>query len=458
MTVLRLASSPYRRREALAPYSPLFPDETVESWANRQHDVQLSCDSREERTFGELMIDLPQLPRALRQQLKQAAKPPDAWLLPDYQRTLLCARCQAEDWSQGVPAYKRRDWCVAWRTCCPKHGPYFDTDNRRAPPKWTTLLDGPSWSGQELDIIHRRPHGVLLTFELGTDRRAIHLEAALAGRQHAPWFPHGLSNASLRLIYRDLVSDLLHQFYFSREGSPECLPNPGFTRALNSNRFAINVLVEAILSVWTHTPLPEPALAPRTQLLVRAIGWGAARPPKAGANHVLFRGPSERDTALAGYAKYLRAKDYAGLAAADAEEQWGYLTLPEARLIGLECSDTVRHLAQLTRQGQFLAFDGRRGRLTENPYLPDRARLPRERDNPVVILPAWAYRLPTPPPPLPVPDALRLTFRRPPEEVALRWKAIARRWRREERKTVRFSPTRRDAAPPAENDDEYADD
>lgn len=296
------------------------------------------------------------------------------------------------------------------------------------------------WSGRELDIILHRPNHVLLTLALGADRRAIHLEAALAGRRHAVWYPKGLTNASLREIYRGLVADLLQQFLLSCEGTHEQLPHPGFNRALNANRFAINVFVEAILSVWTDTPLPDSALALRTQVLVRAIGWGRERPADGRANHVLFRGPRQRVTSLADYAKHLRASDYARIAAAEADKHWGYLTLPEARLIGLRCRDSVGHLATLTRQGQFLAFDGRRGVITENKNLPDRARLSPEYRSKEMILPAWAYQSQKQTPACSIGEAARYLFSEPPADVALRLKAQARRSRREERKSLRFSP------------------
>jgi hypothetical protein len=119
----------------------------------------------------------------------------------------------------------------------------------------------------------------------------------------------------------------------------------------------------------------------------------------------------------------------------------GYLTLPEARLIGLPVSDTVRLLSRMTQQGQFLAFDARNGLLTENTRLPTHARLAPGSVSNGVVLPTWAYRPPTPPRENAVADALRYMFEPRTNDLKLRLTALSRRCRREERKSVRFCPT-----------------
>jgi hypothetical protein len=453
MTQLRLTLS-RARGEDEGGYLPLQTDETVASWARRQSGVHLQSDSRDEDTFGQLAIDLPKLPRTLRQQLQRAAQPPDAWLLRPYQRTLQCPRCIAEDWAQGVPAHHRRAWCVAWRTCCPRHGPMFDLDtvSRKTPPTWECLLDGPRWIGQDLSIVHTRPHWVLLNLSLGSDRRAVHLEAALAGRRRGAWFPKGMTQTTLRETYQEIVSDLLAQVELAHDGPEDQLPHPGFNREQNGNRFAINVLTEAILSEWTNTPLPTSVLAQRTTLLVRVIGWGEGRPSFVRAGQVLFRGPIERMRPLVRYATLLRPKDYAQLARPMEASHVGYLTLPEARLLGVPCRETVTRIAQMTAQGQFLAFDARRGCLVENPFLPIQARLAPEQAPREVILPEWAFRPPLAHAQVAVSDELRQLFGPKSPDMELRWAARQRRWRREERKGVRFRPSTRpsDAQPSSE--------
>lgn len=438
MTNLRLTLNPSLRADEPPVYSPLYADETAASWVNRHPDVCLSSDSEKECTFGQLTIDLPEFPSKLQRQLQRAAQPPDAWLLQPHQRTLVCARCLAEDYVQGLPSYDRRVWCVAWRTCCPRHGLLFDTDNGETPPRWISLFDGSRWVGQNLSIVHTRPRKTLLTFSLGADHRAIHLEAAIEGRGRGTWFPKGLNNAALRATYRDIVSDLLHQFDLARDDPENHLPNPGFNRALNGNRFAINVLAEAILSVWTNTPLPTCASKLRTPLLVRAIGWSEGRPPTPRLGQVLFRAPTKRFCSLVRYSQHLRCDDYARLIEAAEVNHPGYLTLPEARLIGLSVSASLRWLTQKTREGQFLAFDARRGCVVENKFLPEQTRLLPPTGFEDVLLPSWAYRSPLSPEQKKWGEEL-LSFLHPESNKGkMYWTALHRRSRREEKQTTWF--------------------
>lgn len=447
MTQLQLTVSRFSREGEPGAYLPLLADETVASWARRQRGVALRSDSEYEDTFGQLTIDLPELPQTLRHELLHAAQPPDEWLLRPHQRTLQCPRCLAEDWAQGVPAYDRRAWCVAWRACCLCHGALFDTDRREKPPGWAQLLEGRRWDSGGICIAPAKGYRVLLYLSLGADRRAIHLEAALAGRRSGTWFPNGMTQDSLRAIYREIVSDLLSQFYLDRSGPEEQRPSPGFNRAHNSTRFAINVLAEAILSEWTNTPLPMSALALRTPLLVRAIGWGTERPPHVMDGQVLLRGPSERTHSLANYASLLRQEDFARLARPEAGRHVGYVTLPEARLLELSCSETVTALARLTTLGQFLAFDARRGRVVENRYLPAQARLTPEQAPERVLLPAWAFRPPMPPSEEMVSYDLSDIFGPRSPDSKLRWTARQRRQLRKERKRVIFHFSRSGDAP-----------
>jgi hypothetical protein len=426
----------------------LLPDETVASWADRQPGVALRSDSEYEDTFGQLTIVLPELPHTLRRELLRAAQPPDEWLLRPHQRTLQCPRCLAEDWAQGVPAYNRRAWCVAWRTCCPRHGVLFDTEKRERPPGWVSLLEGRRWDSGHLFIAPAKGYRVLLHLSLGADRRAIHLEAALAGRRRGTWFPKGMTQDTLRTIYREIVSDLLSQFYMDRSGPKEQRPSPGFNCALNFNRFTINVLAEAVLSEWTGTPLPTSALALRTPLLMRAIGWGEGRPTHVKGGQVLLRGPSERTHPLVNYTSLLRQEDFARLARPEAGRHVGYLTLPEARLLGSSCSEAVSALTQLTTLGQFLAFDARRGCLVENRHLPAQARLAPEQAPEHVLLPAWAFRPSTPPEQEMVSyDDLHDVFGARSPDSKLRWTARQRRQLRKERKHVIFHSVRSGNAP-----------
>ncbi len=391
MTRLQLTLSGPRLAGGGEDYLPLQADETLASWARRQPGVLMHSDSPSENTFGRLDINLPGISHTLRRELHRAAKAPDDWLLQPYQRTLSCPLCMAEDWAQGVPSYIRRSWCVAWRTCCSRHGVLFDS-YKRPSPAWYRLLVGPRWSGGELRIILRSPAWSPVKFSLGSDHRAVHLEAALAGRRPGFWFPKGMNQASLRTIYREIISDLLDQVFLAYDGPEDQLPHPSFNHQNNDNRFAINVLAEAILSEWTNTPLPTSAMAQRTSLLVRAIGWGERKPPFVRAGQVLFRGPIERTPSLMRYEKYLTSKHFVRLSRPTDGNRTGYLTLPEARLLGLDCSEAVTSLKRMVGRGQFLAFNARRGSLVENPHLPSQARLVPPSHPEEMILPGWAFR------------------------------------------------------------------
>jgi hypothetical protein len=198
------------------------------------------------------------------------------------------------------------------------------------------------------------------------------------------------------------------------------------------------------LSEWTNTPLPTSALAQRTSLLVRAIGWGEAHPPFVRAGQLLFRGPIERAHSLMHYATHLRPKDYAQ---PTNRYHVGYLTLPEARLLGLSFRDIVFNIASLVMQGQFLAFNARRGCLVENSLLPKEARLAPapEKVSEQVILPAWALR----PPKARARPLAWTQFEPKSPDMELRMAARQRRCRREERKGIRFclEARRSDAQP-----------
>ena len=439
MTKLQLRVHPVYRREGASGYLPLLPDETISSWARRHPGIQLSSEDNNEDAFGDLAIHLPAVPRALRQQLRRAAEPPDDWLLKTHQRTIKCARCVAEDWARGVPPYERRAWSVAWRTCCRLHGPMFDTNGRWPLPDWGDQLGRPRWNGRYLAIMVKRVPLPVLDFSLGNDRRAIHLESALEGRCPGAWYPNGMTASSLREIYGRIVSALLAQFYLPKDGLEDEHPNPGFNRAINANRFAVNVMAEAILSVWTHTPLPAQVLAQRTHLLVRAIGWSSEMPDRYKLGQVLFRGPSKRTAPLMGYTDLLPSGHYSKLVGAASDCQWGHLTLPEARVLGMNVSKQLAWLSTLTRQGYFLSFDGRDGCLTKNPFLPEQDRLePRAAEPHGAILPAWAFR---PSRPMTRADVLfsrRRLFGPASPEEALIERAYARRSKRQERGVVRY--------------------
>ena len=242
-------------------YASLLPDETVTSWVRRHPFVRFDpqVDRAEECDFGELQTCLPGASPALVANLKRSALPPDKWLLQPHQRTLLCARCVAEDWALGRPPYPRRGWAVAWRTCCPKHGELFDVDVGPL-PSWPKIISMPAWSGRYIGIPGKRGHRSAFVIPLYGDQRAIHLESALShGASARGWSPKGLDETRLRATYRQIVADLLRQFHFDKDEPGNLFPSSVFNQERNFIRFSINAMAEAILSEWTKTPLPPSA-------------------------------------------------------------------------------------------------------------------------------------------------------------------------------------------------------
>ena len=378
-------------------YDRLLPDETISSWSNRHSFVRLIAQDPDERDFGTLEIDLPGARQELLNGLRCAATAPDAWLLRPQQRTLYCLKCLAEDRVLGLPFFVRRSWSVAWRTCCPRHGMLFDA-NQREMPSWHTGIFAPNWSGDKIEIFVSRRSPAALELNLWGSRRAIHLESALAeNKQEGTWFPQGLNASSIRDVYRTIVTDLMSQFYIEF-GAPAGFPSEQFKRQLNPNRFAINVLAEAILSEWTSTPLPSSASAQSSKLLVRAIGWGLGVPAILRRGQVLFRGPSERRRRLAHYERILGSILYQNVSSPCLDRHCGHFTLPEARRLGLNLERSLQWLAELTRRGQFQRFDAKAGLLTEDMMLPEEFRLQPEEARPYnLILPAWAFAPPESP-------------------------------------------------------------
>lgn len=434
--LLRTEIRPDHEGSERQEYKALLPDETVSSWVGRHCFLQLTSDDMDERSFGTLEVDLPAAPRSLLSDLRNAAKPPDAWMLWPWQRTLHCARCLAEDWVSGLPPYERRAWAVAWRTCCPRHGMLFEAE-RNPVPTWPSVLTAPFWSGDEIAIVPKCRFSAVPRLGLHGDRRAIHLESALAkGKRRTAWFPQGFDGASLRTVYQAIVTDLLGQFSMETDGTPEEIPNKEFNRQRNANRFAVNALVEAILSKWTDTPLPDCASAQRTDLLVRAIGWGEERPVSIRRGQVLFPGPCERFCELTRYKSLLRSNQYQKLSNPAESRHQGYFTLSEARQLDLNIEESLRWLAGLTRGGQFLAFDATAGCLTENPALPEVCRLQPGVSQPdKLLLPAWVF---SPPKIEPQDDLMLIVIESKYPDIELRWKARRRRWNRDSRRVVRF--------------------
>lgn len=288
----------------------LFLDESLSSWKRRNphlwRAMEMTALSFRDGDFGQLRLKEPLISDQLFLQLQRSAEAPDPWLLLPWNKQF-CPRCWGEDWVSGQIPYARRSWRIAWRTCCPKHGLYelVKKENERLfrfPLDCSTL---PRWNRPE-EVQFKSRRSMWTNLVLGKDlrlaivgRRAIHIESALEGQSHSPrWYPYGIERSLLRPAYASVVKALMKQFSldlcFARSGK---LYPPTHQRRPNrfksevwrdlglfyhlgpSERFALNVLVEAILSNISDSPLPGDAGAHRhTQNLVRAINWDIGPP------------------------------------------------------------------------------------------------------------------------------------------------------------------------------------
>jgi hypothetical protein len=309
-------------------------------------------------------------------------------------------------------------------------------------PTWPYLLSTPVWSNGDIRLSRKRPYHAALSIGLYGDRRAIHLEEALAtGPRRAVWFPKGLGASSLRWIYPEIVNDLMNEFYLQFDRGTVELPDPRFNDKLNSYRFAVNAMAEAILSVWTNTPLPDCASAQRTHLIVRAIGWGDNRPAAIRRGQVLFSSPYERTCDLSPYKAMLRPRQYQKLSNPTKRKHRGYFTLSEARQLGFNVASALHWLSDLTRKGQFLAFHAKSGRLSENVALPEGLRLqPADAEHYRLVLPEWAFGPPKPKTPVVRSKKDRTMFEQPSPEPDLLGKALRRRETADSQRNVRFQP------------------
>lgn len=343
------------------------PDELLSSWANRNGVDIAPNTSREERDYGVLYLDLPSASVGLLHGLQESADPPDEQILPPYARTLYCPQCMAGDWAIGNTPYRRRSWTVTWRTCCLQHGQLFDTHGVDRPLTFAETLQLESWIGRWIAIWRPGSREPKHSLTIGADRRAIHLECALAARHeinYGGWFPAGFNGDSLFEAYIDLLRALLNQFglFESRTRSAESVWQR-FATLPNLIRYGLNVLAEAIIARWSGTPLPErDAPSFRTRLLLHAIGWGLDPLPVVKANyvlidsHFLLSDPSLIDAC----AMHFRDLDQKSLRRNRATQGKGF-TRRQAEAIGLPVV-AYDLLGQLTRLGRLGQLD-RRGRL-----------------------------------------------------------------------------------------------
>lgn len=357
----------------------MLPDESVSSWSRRIPQIQnLEGDISEgDRDFSKVKIEIPGLRPILAQQLRKAALPPDQWLVAEPFRLRFCPRCYFVDWATGVPHYVRRGWSVAWRTCCPQHGALVDFWRFDDELEFFFTVNAPTWNNSKVSIYPHRKKKPVFQVAIFADQRAQHLENALAGTPPHAWFPIGFTGRSLRTAYVHLVEALLAQFgLWERPACVEVARDPGrvysaFAQQRSVTRFAINVIVEAIVSSWSGSPLPLPISKLRTALIVKALGW--AIPAKQHPNQVLvdepdfFKGrisPDQQDACARRFPAGVRAA---------LRRQVRLFRLPsftkrEAEALGIS-TRAIRELEKITASGRLGRFDSSRGRIQREPFV-----------------------------------------------------------------------------------------
>lgn len=279
--------------------SGMLPDETVSSWLDRNKEyVRATAESgidprgHGEYDFGELRLNLPAAPQTLLAQLHAAALAPARRVLSPYKRARFCEQCLIEDWASGQPEYKRRSWCVSWCTCCPQHGALilpFGKPSLKSALGYSSVFAGSTLTSTQgmlssaVEWFH--------TFQLSIfkDRRATHLEQALCyrgGSMRPAWWPRGFSPKKLFAAYIAILKALL-PWEIPKEAGTEAAMET-FENLNFGERYTAHVFAEAILSSWSHTPLPRVAGPDmRTELLLRLLGWSIT-PPKVPRPDQLF--------------------------------------------------------------------------------------------------------------------------------------------------------------------------
>ena len=376
MTTLTL----FEERPPSGGYDAPLDDETLTSWVARHPWVGLKSDDAE-REFGVLDIRLPKASVLLRRRLAQSARPPAAWVLPRGHRWQSCPRCVAEDWVRGLPSHERRQWLVAWRTTCPRHGPL--RSRKYGELTWVQVVRWPDSGPSTLSARDGLKGPV--SFSIGRERRAIYLEGILAGSPLG-WQPKGLRKGRLQVLYEELLHALAPSFIGATRADWD--PCSAFQTAPCETRHLINTLIEAILAVETRSPLPSPINAFRTQALVRAVGWSAdavRRHPDDILIESVHCAVSGLGTVRSRWLEAVHAK-----VGSRGSGDVALLSVNEARVLGIDTSG-LDGLFELTRVGRLGRLDRRRGRLHQvaNPVPLSKYECAALRRMPL-SLPKWA--------------------------------------------------------------------
>lgn len=365
--------------------SGMLPDETVSSWLDRNKEyVRATAESGPhprgpgEYDFGELRLNLPAAPQALLAQLQAAALAPARRVFSPHKRVRFCEQCRIEDWAAGRPEYKRRSWCVSWCTCCAQHGSLIL-------PGKPSLASALGYSSVfTRSVFASSPitstRGMLLGIEkwfhtshlsIFNDRRATHLEQALCyqgGSARPAWWPRGFSPNKLFAAYIAILKALL-PWEIPKEAGTEATMET-FENLNFGERYTAHVFAEAILSSWSHTPLPRAAgPAMRTELLLRLLGWSITPPKAPRPNQLLLL--IECPVLLADDARRNCAKYFDKGVQASAKHSTARISAfnkVEAQALGLDTRD-IQVVTALVDAGRLGRFDSKRWVLRHAPNI-----------------------------------------------------------------------------------------
>lgn len=256
---------------------------------------------------------------------------------------------------------------MSWRTCCPQHGLLSSSPSEPSLasalgfPRFSFLFPSlPSNSAEWISLSPQRWFHTLY-LSVATDRRATHLEQALCYRGGSPrpaWWPRGFSPNKLFTAYVAILQELVQGEIFA---DPRMEAMDAFQSMRLGERLTANVFAEAILSSWSHTPLPREA-GPnmRTELLVRLLGWSTAPPQIRRPDQLLLliECPTElTKNGLRRCAKYFD-KSIQASAEHSAPGKAAFNKV-EAEALGLDKRD-IRIVKALANAGRLGRFDAKR--------------------------------------------------------------------------------------------------